>query len=625
MTNISIHYYDADTSAWVDLTSYATAFHTEDWGIQKVGSATINLEGTRSNFSSFLTNPYRLMRVQVTPNVSAQNIFYGYIDVPNIKTIAGTITERVKLSLDCLSFESRLAQDYVTFNFYDLMSAAYPHVSEDSWSFRKMINYFLAYPDSRDNPEDGRAITGFEYGTGFTVDAAEDLTGIDRVIDGTGNWDNQTLFEAIRLSAEHIGYDGYYNMADDLSATTVKLYPFNKPSTDTLTAPFIGEPEWIGGSLADVANIVFVKGSVDRGIPSDGDRFTEYGVSKYNPVIWTGWSSNGTTTVSDQDNTQFIVDEGLDTEVNYGANAKCVRAHCSDGSSGWMTLCLNLSNTEFGSIDALKRCSQIDFTLRPSSTASSARVQLKIQLSDINDQVIEYLCARSSFSEDEYLFPVNKPTIFSIPIGQDISTDELEILGTGFWSHISHPRRGNVWRYYNYTSNFDWEHIKKMFISVGHLFLSGSASEWYFDVDGLQFVGGLEISEYNPLNPPAVDSASINKYGVHPYKHTDSQINSFEQAQAEAARILNNLHEPIPTLQVRKLYGTDSYGTTWATQLRPSNVATCQTVDYRLNSVFYDWNSTKGKRVEATYNLVGKTSPLPPIWTYDNALRYLMK
>lgn len=139
---------------------------------------------------------------------------------------------------------------------------------------------------------------------------------------------------------------------------------------------------------------------------------------------------------------------------------------------------------------------------------------------------------------------------------------------------------------------------------------------WGIYIDGLQFVGGQRISQFHILNPPASDETSINTYGMHPFKHTDSTLSSFEQAQAEAARVLNNLHEPIPILKCTKLLPT--------TQLYPSNVVTVATVDYRIASEIYEWHA-QNKRIEATYNMVTKTSPLPEIWTQDNVLRYLVR
>lgn len=606
MTDVAIHYYDATAETWVDLTDLSTAFHTEDWGIQKVGSATVNLEGARSDFTDYLSNPHRLIRIQAKPAASYQNLFFGYVDEAYVKTLPGTIVEQSKISLDCLSFEARLAQDYITFNYYDLMSAEYPHVSASSWTFRKMLNDLLAYPDSRD----GRAATGFAYGTGFTVDAATDASGIDRVIDGTGNWDNQTLFEAVRLACEHIGYDGYYNISSNLTTTTAKLYPFNKASIATLTNPFIGEPEYRSGSLADVANIIFVEGGVDRGIPSDGDRWTEYAATKYSPAIWTATHTGASPTVEDVDNTVF--------QEEYRANSKCIKVSTTGSTNQHLHILLNVANTSEGSIDAVNRISSLIMALKTFTSGGHSSTDLfymNLFLYDGSGNKLLYRVGQKAF----FIFGLDTLPYHNFDFEEQIQ------LSIGAYTEIK-TGEGIFDRWvYSTGTTFDWEHVTAFEIQLSRQEAIVDASKtWGVYIDALQFGGGAEINQFHASNPPATDASSISSYGVHPYKHVDSQISSFELAQAEAARVLNNLHTPIPTLNVSKIYGTDSYGTTWSTQLRPSNVVTCQSVDWRVLNVCYDWKS-KQKLVAASYKMVGKTSALPPIWSYDNALRYLMK
>lgn len=608
-TEVSVHYHNGTN--WVDLTNLCTAFEVEDRGITAIPTAVANFEAPRTDLNTFLANPYRLMRIQVNPS-SWYPIFFGYVGNCHSKTLAGTIAERTKVSLDCFSYAMRLATEYITYDYYKAQSAISPHAGANAYSYRDMIESFLLYPDST---RDGTGLLG----TGFELSAAVNANGIDHIINASCNWEKQTLLEAIRTSCEQIGYDGYFPCFSSATFTpTINIAPFDKANAATIDDPMIGEPEYVSGDINDVANVIFGWGGVDSGVPADSDRFTEYGVSKYDPVIWTGWSGYGNTTLSDADNTDFIVDEGLDTEANYGANAKCVKATCDDGTNGWMTLCLDLTDTEFGGIDAKKRCTSINLALYAHSEATLSKIQVKLQLADINDQIIEYLCSRSTFSEEEYLFPENTPNVFTVPIGEDINTDELEILGTGFWYHTTHPRRGNVWRYYNHTTDFDWEHVKKLFISVAHLSLTGSTPNWYVEVDGLQFQGGLKIEPYQPyseaLCPPLKDDASIAAHGIHPMHFQDSSISSFEQMQAEKARILSNLKNPIPTLSFTK-------ASPETTQLYPSYVINSA---YRISSIDYKWFS-KHQRCDTTYKCVGKTSPLPALWTQDNTLRMLMR
>jgi hypothetical protein len=99
----------------------------------------------------------------------------------------------------------------------------------------------------------------------------------------------------IRTACDRIGYDGYFNVAFT-GTPSVKLAAFNKDSVETLTAPFRGEPEINYGSLSDVCNVIHCWGDVDAGVPSDGDRWTEYAVAKYDPAIWSAatYDINGT-------------------------------------------------------------------------------------------------------------------------------------------------------------------------------------------------------------------------------------------------------------------------------------------------------------------------------------------
>jgi hypothetical protein len=609
LTDVSIHYYDATEEEWVDLTDYATAFKVHETGIQRVPTAVINLESERSNFDDYLSNPYRLIRIRAKPAASWQDLFFGYVDVPNYKTFTGTgSVERIAMSLDGLHFSARLSQDHVTYDYYAVNSALLP---DYGITFRDMLDDILANPDSKDGV---RCVTGFEYGTDFEVEAAVNALGIDAVIDGTGNFNNQTLFEAVRLIAEHIGYDGYYYMPSDMSSTKVRLYPYSKASIATLTNPFIGEPVWVGGSLNDIGNIIFVDGGVDSGIPSDADRWTEYGYIKYVPAIWSAIRTGTTPTISDEDNTVF------DNKI-YRINTKCIKVHTTGSTNATFTVTLDITQIpNVGSIDALNRVTAFVANIRgfwyKESNEMSAYYRMRFYLTDSASNVIMYKAvhSRELFGLIERGYPTFEDKDFNIPMGA----------GTPIYT----SETDNQWNYSTGTT-FDWEHVEKLDITFALYedapqYGISSGDELGCYIDGVQFVGGQKITQFHTLNPPAVDLASIASYGVHPFKHNDSQITSFEQAQAEAARVLNNLHEPIPTLKVTKLYGTDTYGTTWSTQLYPSNVVTLATVDYRVADVTYNWTSAS-QRVLASYNLVTKTSPLPAIWTQQETLRLLMK
>lgn len=604
MTDIDVSYYDG--ASWNDLSDYVTRFQIEESGIQKISTAMVNFRTTaRSNLSSYLTNPYRLTRIRAN-NGGWQTLFYGYVNKPYLKTISGTISEKNKLSLDLNSFSARLAADTITYDFYALQSAITPYTTE-SISFKEMLQSLIDYPDSYD-PVD------FPYGAGFTVVAAADPLGIDRIIDGVSNWDNQTLFEAIRLTAEHLGMDGYYYLADEETAPEVRLYPYSKASAYTLTAPFIGEPTWEGGALDDISNKVFLEGGVDSGVPSDNDRWTEWGYTKYSPVAWSATSDYGSMTITD-----------LNLRAEIGALAttnsqKAIRFLVDSGSNGYIYAVLDISRTQEASVDCLNRCSTLSFNLYPDVNVSG--MALIITLQDSGGHTIDYAVLRDNVETQVSFFDGGEAVNINVPVGSDqaiYATPTLPFLFELIEQANDSKAKamGNKWYYRTGSTTFDWEHVTKCHINCARFQYGGDvATYWAFEIDEMIFFGGQKIDFFNALNPPLSDSTSINTYGMHVYKHTDSTISSFEQATAEKTRLLANLAYPIDTLRVKKYAPT--------TQLYPSNVVTVNAVDYRIANISYEWMS-KNKNLTAEYNLVEKTIPLPPIWTMQNELRYLIK
>ena len=603
MTDISVHYHNGTN--WIDLTAYTTQFQVVDEGITTVPHATINLETERSNLASFIANPRRLIRVQVSPS-GTYPIFFGYVDNPFTKTIAGTITERVKMSLDCFSYAQRLAKDTITYNYYEAQSAISPLEDANAYSYRDMIEAFLAVPDSA---RDGTGLSG----TGFAIDADVDADGIDAIIDGSCNWSKQSLFEAISTVCDHIGYDGYYPAYDTATFTpTITLAPFNKTNAATIDDPMIGEPEYEGGSINDCANVIFLWGGVDAGLPSDGDRWTEYAVSKYNPVVWsgirTGDVGSGTpiTTVSDEDNSVFT-----DAACQYGV--KCIKISTTDSSKKILTLTLNLANMPNASeqvIDAQNRVSNINFALKTFGLTDIVLGELMVYKYAFNVILVDN---------------ANNEMIYVLGKGQD----DFELLSEIKISEPSNIESNffglNTWMdekkwYYNNCSTFDLSNIVSAKFQI--IIQPGSTAEtddvFGFYIDGLQFVGGLTIEPFlahsELLCPPLKDSTSISTYGRQVLHVQDSAITSFEAAQAEKTRLLANLKDPNPILTFTKSEPE-------ATQLYPSFVINDA---YRLTGITYDWDS-KSKNCKTTYRCVGKTAPRPPIWTMINELRYMVK
>jgi hypothetical protein len=598
MTDVKCELYVDDE--YVDFTDYMTAFSIADKNITAVPTATVNLFGELSNFSSYLASPYCLAKISVKPASSWYRPFFGYVHCPYRKVIPGVLGGQTKLSLDCCGHAQRLATDNITYDYYALQSTITPHTgTEDVWTYRRMIQDFLDYPDSI---RDGTGLNG----TGFEVSAALNANGIDHAIDASCTWTGQSLLEAIRTTLDTIGYDGYY-MSDDQGAPLPPLIvvaPFNRASIATLTDPFIGEPEYCGGDINDVANAIFVTGGIDAGVPVDGDRWTEYGYGKYSPAIWSCARTSATNTIMDEAN-------GV---LANPANTQCLRFSTTGSTETDFTVTLNLANTEYGLIDALNRITGLTFTMKLFTNYASVApqgAQLPYRrntfiLEDDEGNQVGY--RQSDFYEVADDSAAERS--INITIGADV-----EIANYG-----DHPQ--DQWYYVTNDTSFDWEHISYLIIKSDMAAWTANAGvTWGFWLDGLQFTGGYQIAPFQSysqlLNAPSVDSDSVNWFGVHVLEHNNAALNSFEQAKAEGARLLANLKNPIP-------YWTLTKSDPNAALLPPSSVVTYSSTDYRIAEMNYDWTKAK-KRCNVTYKLIGKTSPLPPLWTQVNELRFIVR
>lgn len=606
---IKIEYYGS--TSWVPLTVYATKFQVQETGITRIPSATVNLEGARSNLDTFITGMYRLIRISFSDRGIWQTIFYGYVNQPHVKSIAGTDISRCKINLDCLNFAARLDDDYVTYDYFKDQSALSPSTTVKAWTYRTMIENMLATPDSsRDNTNTSLGAIDFE----LVADNDED--GLDHVVESASTWTQQTIFDTIRTTLDRIGYDGYYYCNSETSTPQIIVGPFDKDSVVSFSAPYLGEPEFVGGSLSNVKNVIFKWGDVDAGVPSDGDRWTELGATKYDPVVWAGQISDGSLTISDVDNAHFIVNAETETEVNYGAGSKSIRFMGSDPAIQWITAQLNITNTEAQNIDCLVRCTSLNFAFYSISNTNFV-VPLVVSLVDANGQRINY--SRKPATNDVG----GTPIAVSIPVGFNntinIFADATRVNGVINIDILDAEKYADQWYYTDGSSNFDWSNIRTAYFTVILPYGYVPISNWGFELDGVQFAGGLKIEPFQPyselLNPPSIDQTSIDTYGIHVLPLQDNSLMSFEQAAAEGDRLLANLKNTVNTLTFTK---------TPTTLLYPGQVVSVDGTLQRLSAVTYDW-SAETKKLIATYTAVAKLSPLPPIWTEENMQRYLIK
>jgi len=586
----------------VDVSDYVERLRIENGGLLRVDNGVLELFGKNSVIGTVASH-HNEVSVNITPASSSYNIFHGF--VWDIRKQLVRPPDYVKLTLDVRSIGQRLADDTVTVDYWSLQMALNPLADPDkAWTFRKVINDFLVVPDS-----------GFD--TGFTVDA--DTGGnIDNVIDASCTFERQTLLDAIRMICDRIGYDGYIDTDAELNKK-VFLRPYDKASTATITVPYV-DFEWNSGSLDDVVNYVLVWGGVDEGVPKY-DRFTEYGVSKYSPAIWNveiWYGENGTATIQDVTNLSLGIDEWRDSEGNgVAVNDYCVKAEVTDTTfTNRLVAVLEPSlndNSGVSTFDCLSRLTRLNFWImgRVTSYPNYGGISfLRIDLTDTSgNTIIYYYSPKPQISELER----DKPYFISVPVG----TQE-NILS------YSESIDFNSWKYSSSTTSFDWENVEKVRISATSPFQSSDTGSWWFVIDGLAFVGGREIDPFakyaDELCPPKYDSTSISNYGVHLLHHQDTLLDDFDIANNEGNRVLNNLKNPVPTIQFTI--------PAWSSLLRPSDVITVQSPiyndDVRIIGCRYEWNS-RNKRIRQTITATNKLNPLPPYWSWEPTLRYLIK
>jgi hypothetical protein len=599
--DVEIDYYG--DGEWISLSNYLKQFHIEDHGISRAPYGTINFETARSNLDTFIAEPYKLIRAKICPAADTwQTIFYGYVDNMHLKTVAGTITARAKMSLDVFGYAARLTSDYITWDYYKVNSALLPSGYALTW--RNVIEDFL------DNPDSTCDDTGLE-GTGFEVVSAEDTDpgGIDTIIDSSCSFDRQTLLEALRTIADHIGLDGYFSIQDKIDfVPNILLYKSSSASSSgTISDPFIGEPEYESGSLNDTATVVFITGGVDAGIPADGDRFTEHGVTKYSPAAWASYIYNAAGafvdygTLTDEDNTVFTEE--------LRCNSKCVKNSITNVTASKMHTDFDLAKAGYAVADCKNRLVTLSYGIKLFCSPTWSKLQfIRTRLIDTSANIIIY---QTPYSGNQGAFDNSDEKLITVPLG------EGNIIAADFSAAIF-----NRWCFAPGYSTFDWENVQVVSIETDWSYNSTTDKTWGMYIDGLRFVGGYSIEPFKPysatLNPPAVSTSGISSSGIHALHYQNSLLSSFEQARAEGARVLANLSAPIPSLTCIK--NADQLTKQW----HPSNVCTVDSVDRRIASMIYDWQS-KTKRCDCTFKFVSKTAPLPPVWTMNNELRFLVK
>ncbi|MDR0470721.1 MAG: hypothetical protein LBH79_03200 [Nitrososphaerota archaeon] len=613
---ITVECYDQNNNAWQDHTNHVVGIDIRETGIQRISTAVINLEGQRSSLESILQTPHRLTRIQFRPpGTNTLTPFYGYVNADHIKTTAGTIEEHIKISLDCLNTAARLDDDTITFDYWQLQSAQTPYTT-NNWTYRKMLQNILEYPDSR-------AAGAHPSPIAFDIDAPNNPNGIDHVIDSGCNYQTHTIFDVIRTVCDRIGYDGYYYTESNTIRPKIVLRPFQKTASAVFGPNYLREPEYFSGALSDIRNVIYVWGGIDTGYPPDGDRWTEYGYAKYNPRIWSATADNGrTATIGDYDHTPQGALIGKQ-KPQYKKGNRCIYA----GSNGYntqtpvFTLAANLHLDRIPDIgptglNALHRTTHLNFLFLMAEYQNQSTGMVPIiekhgqktmfYLIDNSGNELRYTAVPTNYSIANNNVITNNDYFFNLPIGTN-----AEIKPNG-------SNTNNNWEQTR-GEEFDWEHLNRFTTAVEITPHGGQNSQFFLFIDSLQFSGGVKIDPFtmNALNisPVIKDQQSINNYGIHVMHLRDNEINSFEHAKVEATRVLANLKDPIPTMTF----------TVVPTQLLwPGDIVQVSGAYHRIKEVHYNWLNTD-KKLTATYTCVNQTSPLPPIWTEESYQKYLIK
>jgi hypothetical protein len=584
--------------SWTDISGLCTEFTVEDSGILKVPTATIALHSDYTNLLALLTAYHKDIRILIKPYDagSPYRIFYG--NIWEIPQAVPELSNAVKLSaiLECRGFAQRLADDTITWDYYALQAANSPHpyvTYAETDDTIGMIDDMLFTPDSG-------------YDTGIVLDVPSGGA-IHDVVDRSATFDRQSLLDAVRGVCDRIGYDGYFELTGDVK--TIFLRPFGTGSSVvTLTHPFLS-CKWDSGSLDDVVNYVLVHGGVDEGLPI-ADKYTEFGVTKFTPPIWTAACVGATPVLTDEDNTIFTQTiEGVAHQ--YGANYKCIKVIVDKTDPDlWLTLRPNLNpESDLTVFDCKNRLRSLTFAMVPICppwAGVPTSFFVTVHLIDLMGNRIWYKHGLNNglSVRGDIVYQAN------IPVGPQ---EKIKYARETSWLD---------WFCEDTATTFDWANVYMVQIEIkGSLpMISGV---WGFYLDNFRFIGGISIdpfAEYaDILDPPVKDVASINACGVHLLHAQDTLITTFEQAQNEGNRILANLKKPIKTLELKQ--------PAKLTAIKPCNLVTVtipqlniNAEEWRVIGLKYNWNSRR-KTVHQTFSLTSKLDPLPPIWSSQPELR----
>jgi len=359
----------------------------------------------------------------------------------------------------------------------------------------------------------------------------------------------------------------------------------------TLTHPY--KTIKMNQTLDDVMNHIYLVGGIDEGAIVR-DKITEQGLSKYSPVIWSLSKGSGL----------------ADSQTYVTKGAWSIKG--TTDSTGLIRFVLDVTNiTGFsGGIDLDARHTSISFKMYSTGTARS---------SGILDNDVRIFMEDDAGTPNRIRYNIGKvnpkdawsPIVVPMP-------SEIKKSSTGIFG-IESPRHG-IWVYIT-GSTFNAANVTKIEIWLNQDFIvppGYSITPYDVYIDDFIFAGGREIDPFlypalfpnSNVNGGYEDLTSINTYGLRSYVHRDAFIRTFEQAEYEANRILDQLKDITKMKKITVIKGAKVW-------VKPHQNITLTASEYGLSSTImrvvsnkHDWK--RGNYYRTALRCVQQSDPTPP-------------
>jgi len=368
-------------------------------------------------------------------------------------------------------------------------------------------------------------------------------------------------------------------------------------------------------SLDDVMNHIYLVGGIDEG-EIIRDKLTEQAVSKYSPAAWS-MGTYGTGLTDSQDTDRVIKGEWsvkATTTISSGAT--------HDANMADFILDITKLGTHPSGIDCELRHTFFKFKIwcngegwgsGPEGNPLARWNQLSIVLEDNASNQVIYNSSQK-FQKSlwaEYIVPF---------------PSEITKWGRGLFGLLTleSPAR-DIWYYVDPASSFDFSKVEKIGIYLnyrahGKEWSAASPSGNYaVYIDDFKIGGGREIDPFlyptlfpnSNANGGYENTSNINTYGIRSYIHRDGFVRTFEHAEDEANRILDQSSDPTKMKKINVIKGAKVW-------VKPHQNITLTASEYGLSSTVMRVTNIKHNYQRGNYYRVGfkciqQTDPTPPV------------